>query len=150
VGLVALAAGSVAFALAPFLGRAGSAWIAGFILFAGYLLNGQATVPALAGIAHLSWFSWTAGHVPLAGQWASLLPVAVVSVVLLAVGVEAFARRDLGVSTSLRLRAYPGRCSGCAGPSARLRRAAAVGSRLGPRPRDRRARLRGSQPLADR
>jgi len=128
VGLVALASGSVAFALAPFLGRAGSAWIAGFVLFAGYLLNGyQATVPALAGIAHLSWFSWTAGHVPLAGQydWASLLPVSVVSVVLLAVGVEAFARRDLGASTSLRTPGLPGAVLGLHGPVGR-----AFGERL--------------------
>src|SRR5262249_57393674 len=83
IGLVALASGSVAFALAPFLGRAGAAWIAGFVLFAGYFLNGyQTVVPALAGISNLTWFSWTARHVPLAGQddWGSLVPVAVRSV----------------------------------------------------------------------
>src|SRR5207253_1617960 len=99
LGLVALASGSVAFALGPFLGRAGAAGVAGFVLFAGYLLNGyQAVAPALAGVANLTWFSWTAKHLPLAGQydWASLVPVALVSLVLLAVGVEAFARRALG------------------------------------------------------
>ena len=87
LGLVALASGTVAFAVAPFLGRGAAAWIAGFVLFAGWLLNGyQAVVPALAGTAKLTWFSWTAKHVPLAGlyDWGSLLPVAVVSVVLLA------------------------------------------------------------------
>jgi ABC-2 type transport system permease protein len=122
VGLVALASGSVAFALAPFLGRAGAAWIAGFVLFAGYLLNGyQAVAPALAGIAHLSWFSWTGKHLPLAGEsdWGSLLPVAAVSVVLLAVGVEAFARRDLGATSSIRTPVLPGAVLGLHGPVGR-------------------------------
>jgi ABC-2 type transport system permease protein len=122
VGLLALASGAVAFALAPFLGRAAAAGIAGFVLFAGYLLNGyQAAVPALAGVAHLTWFSWTAKHVPLAGlyDWGSLVPVAVVSVALLAVGVEAFARRDLGASSSLRAPGVPGALLGLRGPIGR-------------------------------
>jgi ABC-2 type transport system permease protein len=128
VGLVALASGSVAFALAPFLGRAAAAWIAGFVLFGGYFLNGyQASVPALAGVAHLTWFSWTAGHLPLAGRydWGSLLPVAVASAVLLAVGVEAFARRDLGASSSIRAPRLPGALLGLHGPIGR-----ALGERL--------------------
>ena len=122
LGLVALASGSVAFALSPFLGRAGAAGIAGFVLFAGYLLNGyQAVAPALAGIADLTWFSWTAKHLPLAGQydWGSLVPVALVSVVLLAVGVEAFARRDLGASSSIRAPGLPGALLGLRGPIGR-------------------------------
>src|SRR5215472_7316831 len=122
VGLVALASGAVAFALAPFLGRAGAAGIAGVVLFAGYLLNGyQATVPAEAGIAKLTWFSWTAKHLPLAGQydWASLLPVAVASVALLAVGVEAFARRDLGVLSAIRVPGPPSALLGLHGPIGR-------------------------------
>jgi ABC-2 type transport system permease protein len=128
IGLVALASGSLAFALAPFLGRAAAAWIAGFVLFAGYLLNGyQAVVPALAGTANLTWFSWTARHVPLAGQydWGSLLPVAVVSLLFLVVGVEAFARRDLGASSSIRTPRLPGAVLGLRGPVGR-----AFGERL--------------------
>jgi ABC-2 type transport system permease protein len=128
VGLVALASGSVAFALAPFLGRAAAAGIAGFVLFAGYLLNGyQASVPALSGIAHLSWFAWTAKHVPLAGEydWGSLVPVAAVAVVLLALGVEAFARRDLGASSAIRTPDLPGALLGLRGPVGR-----AFGDRL--------------------
>jgi ABC-2 type transport system permease protein len=122
VGLVALASGAVAFALSPFLGRAGAAGIGGAVLFAGYLLNGyQASVPALAGIANLSWFSWTAKHLPLAGQydWASLLPVAVASVALLAVGVEAFARRDLGALSAIRVPGPPSALLGLHGPIGR-------------------------------
>ena len=52
----------------------------------GFILNGyQAAIPALAPFANLTWFGWTANHIPLAGQfdWASLGLVAVVAVVLL-------------------------------------------------------------------
>lgn len=122
LGLVALASGAVAFALAPFLGRGAAAWIAGVVLFGGVLLNGyQAVVPGLAGVAHLTWFSWTANHLPLAGlyDWGSLVPVAVVAVALLAVGVEAFARRDLGATTALRAPTLPGALLGLRGPVAR-------------------------------
>ena len=128
LGLVALASGSVAFALAPFLGRARAAWIAGFVLFAGYIANGyQATVPAAAALAHLSWFSWTANHLPLAGRydWGSLLLVVVVAGALLAVGVEAFARRDLGAPSSLRALKLPRVALGLHGPVGR-----AFGERL--------------------
>jgi ABC-2 type transport system permease protein len=128
LGLVALACGSVAFALAPFLGRAAAAGIAGFVLFAGFLLNGyQAVVPGLAGAAHLTWFSWTANHVPLAGQydWGSLIPVAIVCLILMAIGVEAFARRDVGATTAIRLPAPPGAVLGLHGPVGR-----AFGDRL--------------------
>lgn len=128
VGLMALVSGSVAFALSPFLGRAGAAGIAGFVLVAGYLLSGyQATVPALSGIARVTWFSWTAQHVPLAGlyDWASLLPVAAVTIVLLAIGVEAFARRDLGASAAIQTPQLPGALLGLRGPVAR-----AFGDRL--------------------
>ena len=107
VGLLGLVSGSVAWALAPFVGRASSAGVAGAVLMGGYVVSGYApSVPALAIPADLSWFYWTAGHVPLAGQydWLSLVPVAIVTVVLFAVGVEAFGRRDLG-SSSLERRA---------------------------------------------
>ena len=128
VGLVALASGSIAFALAPLLGRAAAAGIAGVVLFAGDLLNGyQAAVPPLAGIAHLTWFSWTAKHLPLAGMydWESLAPVAVLSVLFCAIGVEAFVRRDLGASSPIRAPRLPGALLGLHGPIGR-----AFGERL--------------------
>jgi ABC-2 type transport system permease protein len=122
MGLLALVSGAVAFAIAPFLGRAAAGWIAGVVLFGGYLLNGyQAVVPSLAGVAHLTWFSWTANHVPLAGSydWGSLVPVALVAAVLLAIGVEAFARRDLGAAGALQLPGLPGALLGLRGPVSR-------------------------------
>jgi Putative exporter of polyketide antibiotics len=128
VGLMSLASGSVAFALAPFLGRASAAGIAGAILFAGYLLSGyEASVPAFAGPARLTWFLWTADHLPLAGQfdWVSLVPVAIVAVVLFAVRVEAFARRDLGRTSSIGFPGQPAVLLGLHGPIGR-----AFGERL--------------------
>ena len=102
LGLIGLAAGSVAFAVAPFVGRSAAAGLAGILLFAGYVVDGyQSSFPAFSGVARLSWFSWTSGHNPLAGiwDWGSLVLVAGVAVVLFAVGIEAFARRDLGLGS---------------------------------------------------
>jgi ABC-2 type transport system permease protein len=119
VGLIGLVSGSVAWALAPFVGRASSAGVAGAVLMGGYVVSGYApSVPALAVPADLSWFYWTAGHVPLAGQydWLSLVPVAIVTVVLFVVGIEAFGRRDLGSSSAIPVPAMPGALLGTRGP----------------------------------
>jgi len=104
LGLMALAAGSVAFALAPFVGRGSAAGLAGGIMLAGFLLNGyQTAIPELAPFANLTWFGWTDDHIPLANQydWASVGLVAVFALLLLIVGVEAFERRDLGSATAI-------------------------------------------------
>jgi ABC-2 type transport system permease protein len=104
LGLMALAAGSVAFALAQFLGRGAALAIAGALMFAGFVLNGyQAAIPELAPFANLTWFGWTNNHIPLAGQfdWPSLGLVALLAVALFSVGVEAFARRDLGATSTI-------------------------------------------------
>lgn len=122
LGLVSLAAGSVAFALAPLLGRGAAAGIAVVVMVAAYLLNGyQALTPVLGDIAHASWFYWTGKHVPLAGMydWRSLLPVAAVCVVLLTIGVEVFARRDVGASASVHSPTLPGPALGLGGPVTR-------------------------------
>ena len=122
VGLVALASGSVAFALAPLVGRGAAAGIAGAIMLGGYLINGyQAAVPAFAGLANLTWFGWTVHHQPLAGSPdpASLIPVALVAIVLLTVGVEAFARRDLGATTRIPWPSFPEALLGLGGPAGR-------------------------------
>jgi ABC-2 type transport system permease protein len=122
VGLVALASGGVAFALGPFVGRGGAAGIAGMILFAGYILSGySSSVPVFAVPADLSWFHWTADHLPLAGQydWLSLVPVAIAAVILFAIGIEAFGRRDLGAVTALRGPSLPGPMLGLHEPARR-------------------------------
>lgn len=122
LGLLALTAGALAFALAPFFGRGAAAGIAGFVTFAGFILNGyQAPVPELAPFANLTWWGWTSNHVALGGQfdWPSVALVAVVAVGLLAVGVEAFARRDIGVTSALPTPSLPRSLVGLSGPVAR-------------------------------
>lgn len=122
LGLMALAAGALAFGLAPFVGRGSAAGLAGGVMLAGFLLNGyQAAIPELAPFAGLTWFGWTSNHIPLAGQfaWASLGITALVAVGLLAVGVEAFVRRDLGAATALPGPRLPRVLLGLGGPAGR-------------------------------
>lgn len=83
--------------------------------------------PAFRGIASLTPWSWTANHLPLAGRydWGSLVPVALVAVVLFAVGIEAFGRRDLGATSAVRTSGLPAATLGLRGPVGR-----AFGERL--------------------
>jgi ABC-2 type transport system permease protein len=122
VGLKALIAGSIAFAIAPFLGRGAAAGIAGAVMLAAYLLNSYRTVvTTFDGPASLAWFAWTRGHVPLAGRydWMSLGLVALVAVILLAIGLEGFARRDVGVTVRIRTPRMPHFLRGIRGPMPR-------------------------------
>lgn len=122
LGLLALIAGAVAFALGPFVGRGAAAGIAGFITFAGFIFNGyRGPVPELEPFANLTWWGWTYDHVALAGQydWPAVALVAVVTVILLAVGIEAFARRDIGVTTALPTPSMPRALLGLGGPIGR-------------------------------
>ncbi len=123
LGLLALVAGSVAFALAPLLGRGSAVGIAGAVMFAGFILNGyRVAIPELAPFANLTWFGWTANHIPLAGQydWPSLALVASLAVVLFVVGVEAFARRDIGVTSAIPTPSLPHALVGVRGPTGRI------------------------------
>lgn len=119
LGLKALLAGSIAFALAPLLGRGAAAGIAGALMVTGYVVYSYRTVvPAFQSLADATWFSWTSGHVPLAGQadWSAVAFIALVSAVLLALGVVAFARRDVGVMISVPTPGLPGWLLGVHGP----------------------------------
>ena len=122
LGLKGLIAGSVAFALAPVLGRGAAAGLAGAIMVAGYVLNSyRAFVPAFDVAAGATWFSWSAGHIPLAGQsdWPAVALIAVVCAVLLALGGEAFARRDVGVTIAVPAPRLPAALLGIRGPLGR-------------------------------
>lgn len=123
LGLLALVAGALAFALGPFVGRGAAAGIAGFVTFAGFILNGyRAPVPELAPFANLTWWGWTYDHVALAGQydWPAVGLVAVVTAILLAIGIEAFARRDIGVTAAIPLPSMPRPMLGLGGPLGRV------------------------------
>jgi ABC-2 type transport system permease protein len=122
LGLMGLAAGSLAFALPQFLGRGAGVAIAGAVMFGGWILNGyQGAVPALAPFANLTWFGWTSNHLPLAGtyDWPSLIPVALVTVLFVVIGVEAFARRDIGATSAVPTPSLPRFLVGIGGPAAR-------------------------------
>jgi ABC-2 type transport system permease protein len=128
VWLIGLVSGSVAWALAPFVGRASAAGVAGAVMMGGYVAHGFASSAAvLAALADLTPFHWTANHAPLAVQydWLSLVPVAIVAAVLFAVGIEAFGRRDIGSSSAIPIPAMPQVILGVRGPVGR-----AFGERL--------------------
>lgn len=121
-GLLMLAAGSVAFAAAPFVGRPRAVAFGLIVLFGGYLIASYASLsPLIEGLTPLSWYVWTAGHRPLAGvsDWPSLGLLAGVCVVLQAIGVLAFERRDLGDATALRWVRLPSLPAGIRGPLTR-------------------------------
>jgi ABC-2 type transport system permease protein len=122
LGLMALAAGGLAFALSQFLGRGPGVAIAGAVMFGGWILNGyQGAVPVLAPFANLTWFGWTSNHLPLAGvyDWPSLIPVALAVVLLFVIGVEAFVRRDIGATSAVPTPSLPRFLVGLGGPAAR-------------------------------
>jgi ABC-2 type transport system permease protein len=121
-GLVALAAGSLAFALGPFVGRGAAAGIAGFVTFAGFILNGyQEPVPSLAPFASLTWWGWTSNHLALAGyyDWPSVGLVALLVAVLLYIGIAAFTRRDIGATSAIPTPSMPRALRGLGGPIGR-------------------------------
>jgi ABC-2 type transport system permease protein len=122
LGLMALAAGGLAFALSQFLGRGDGVAIAGSVMFAGWILNGyQGAVPGLAPFANLTWFGWTSNHLPLAGtyDWPSLIPVALAVVLFFVIGIEAFVRRDIGATSAVPTPSLPRFLVGLSGPAAR-------------------------------
>ena len=100
-GLLMLLPGAIAFAAAPVIGRTPAAGLAAFLMLVAYFVNGfRSSIPAFETASPISWYAWTWDHVPLAGHydWASMGLVAVVAVALLAAGVWAFERRDVGIT----------------------------------------------------
>jgi hypothetical protein len=92
VAFVSIAYADSAFASLP--GDEINVLSASALMFAGFIVNGyQVAVPELAPFANVTWWGWTQNHIALAGQydWPSVVLVAVVAVVLLAI----VARRDL-------------------------------------------------------
>ena len=122
MGLCGLAAGTIAFALAPLVGRRGAAGIAGAVLAASWIVKGyQNTVPLFEKLRYLSWFAWTEGHRPIAGtyDWPSLLPLAALVAAAGTLGVVLFERRDIGDTGSLRTPGMPRALLGLRGPLGR-------------------------------
>ena len=118
IGFIALFFGGLAFALAPLLGRSGSAGAASAVMVLLWLANG---FDALAPVAIVSPFHWLAGHIALVGMydWPALAFTGAMGVLLLAVGVEVFARRDLGVTAGLSMPGLPAPVLGVRGSTSR-------------------------------
>ena len=118
IGFIAMCFGGLALALAPLLGRAGSAAVAGVVMVALWVVSGLNIGGPLVA---LSPFHWTVDHIPLAGfyDWIGLAAVGIVAVVLFLIGVEVFERRDLGVTTGISLPSLPKDVLGVRGPVAR-------------------------------
>jgi ABC-2 type transport system permease protein len=135
LGVNALFFGGLAFALAPFLGRGGAAGIAGLAFALLWTANG---LDGLGWLAVLSPFRWTANHIALVGEfdWAGVALVGAVAAAFLAIGVEAFTSRDLGVTSGISLPRLPAAVLGVRGPISRafgdqLPRALGWGAALG-------------------
>lgn len=117
-----VAGGALAFAVASIFGRGAGAGIAGAVMAGSYVLYGYRTVvPAFDTVSGWTWWGWSASHLPLVGQpdWPGIGASALFAVVCLAVGVEAFARRDVGVSVSLPGPHVPAWLAGVRGPASR-------------------------------
>ncbi len=117
-GLIAMCFGGLAFTLAPLLGRAGSAGTAGLVMVAAWVASGLNVGGPLVDVSP---FHWTVDHIPLAGfyDWPGVALVGFVAVLLLALGVELFARTDLGVTAGLSLPSLPAAVLGVRGPVSR-------------------------------
>ena len=118
VGAGALFFGGLALALSPVLGRAGSAGVAALVMAVLWIINGL----SIGGpLMLLSPFDWTFDHIPLVGiyDWPAVALEAVIGVALLVVGVELFARRDLGVTAGLSMPSLPAGLLGVSGPTTR-------------------------------
>ena len=121
-GLLILAGGAAAFAVAPLLGRGRALAVGLAVLLGGYLVEAYASgAPILAALRPLSIFSWTVHHRPLAGayDWAPVGLLALVVVVLLAIGVLAFERRDIGITLGSGPIGLPSLPRGLGGPLTR-------------------------------
>jgi len=118
VGFIALFFGGLAFALGPILGRSGAAGVTAVLMILLWVANG---FDALAPVARLSPFHWTVNHIALVGEfdWPGLALVGVVAAVFLTIGVELFARRDLGVTAGLSLPTLPAAVMGVRGSTSR-------------------------------
>jgi ABC-2 type transport system permease protein len=122
LGIMALAAGSIAFAAAPFAGRSAGAGVAAAVLVGSWIVYGyRESVPLFGALEPLSWFSWTAGQRPIAGtyDWLSLLPMALIVIGGVVIGVIAFERRDIGAIGSIKTPRLPDSLRGVGGPFGR-------------------------------
>lgn len=103
--VVSLTAGAAAFAAGSFLGRSAAAGVGAALLFGSFIVNGYADlVPGFDVLQRVSMFDWTEGFRPMVGRWdwPPFVALAGLAIVLFAIGVVGFARRDLGSTIRIR------------------------------------------------
>jgi ABC-2 type transport system permease protein len=118
IGFTAMFFGGLTLVLAPFLGRGGSAGISALAMLILWVISGL----NIGGpLLYLSPFYWTYSNIPLVGiyDWGPVLLTGVIGVALMAIGVELFNRRDLGITAGLSLPSLPGDVLGVRGPISR-------------------------------
>jgi ABC-2 type transport system permease protein len=116
------AVGGVSFATAPYVGRTRAAAFGLIALYASYLLYSYASLaPFIETLSKLSFFSWTSGHRPMAGvtDWPAIAVLLLVDVVLFAIGIIAFSRRDIGAQANVGWLRVPSLPAGIGGPFSR-------------------------------
>ena len=121
-GLMMLMVGGVSFATAPFLGRTRGLAAGLIVLFASYLIYSYASLsPIIDALTPLSFFNWTEHHRPLAGvsDWSAVIFLGAVDVALVAIGVWAFVRRDIGGVMNVGWLRLPSMPAGVHGPFSR-------------------------------
>jgi ABC-2 type transport system permease protein len=108
--LTTVIGGAAAFAASPFVSRAAGAGIGALVLFGSFIVSAfRESIPVFEPLSQVSFFRSTAGHRPLAGvtDWPSMLILGAVVLGLILVGIEAFARRDVGRPISLAIGRLP-------------------------------------------
>ncbi|HSO30010.1 MAG TPA: hypothetical protein VLS28_08895 [Candidatus Sulfomarinibacteraceae bacterium] len=118
VGSIGTLFGGLALALGPVLGRSGAAGVAGLVMVGLWIVSGL----NIGGpIVAVSPFHWTVDHIPLVGfyNWPGLALVGLAAVAFIALGIELFRRRDLGVTAGLSLPRLPASVLGVRGPVGR-------------------------------
>ncbi|MFL5674478.1 MAG: hypothetical protein ACJ779_05700 [Chloroflexota bacterium] len=121
-GVMMLFVGGVAFATGPWVGRTRAMAFGLIALFASYLIYSYATLsPIIDALKPLSFFTWTAGHRPIAGvtDWPSVLALGAGTLVLFGIGVVGFVARDLGAVSNVGWLRLPSLPAGIAGPFTR-------------------------------
>lgn len=104
LGIMGLVPGSLAWALAPLVGRGASRAVATVVMVASFMVHGfRDTVPLFASLDTVSYFGLTAGHRPIAGvsDWTGVAVAAAIAGVLVVAGAVAFAVRDIGSARSV-------------------------------------------------
>ena len=118
IGFTAMFFGGLTLVLAPYLGRGGSAGISALAMLLMWLVSG---LDVGGPLRYLSPFYWTYNNIPLVGiyDWVPVIATGIAGVVLIAIGVELFDRRDLGVTSGLSLPSLPAGVLGVRGPVSR-------------------------------